>query len=136
MIRLTLIGESNIFDDMRWLPLFLLLLLTSLVASAADISGTWKGTAESANGTLERTFVFKVDGAKLTGETSSEMLGKSVIQDGKVMGDTLSFSIKANFQGEEMKLEYKGKLTGDVMKLSVEIPALNQTVEYTAKKVS
>ena len=121
---------------MKWLSLFFLLMLTTLVASAADISGTWKGTADSPNGPIERTFVFKVDGTKLTGETSSEMIGKSVIQDGKVVGDAISFIIKANFQGEEMKLEYKGKVTGDVIKLSVDVPALNQTLEYIAKKVS
>ena len=29
----------------------------------------WKGTAEGPNGPIERTFTFKVDGGKLTGET-------------------------------------------------------------------
>jgi len=43
---------------------------------AADIAGTWKATAEGPNGAIERTFVFKVDGTKLTGETTSTMLGQ------------------------------------------------------------
>ena len=88
---------------------------TSLVA--ADISGTWKGTAEGPNGSIERTFTFKVDGTKLTGETTSEFLGKSEIKEGKIEGDAISFYITANFQGNEAKLTYSGK-AGEPFKLT------------------
>jgi hypothetical protein len=105
------------------------------VLSAADISGKWKGTAETQIGTIERTFVFKVDGNKLTGETSSDRFGKSTIEDGKIEGDNLSFTITVNFDGNEGKASYKGKVSGDTIKFTVEIQALNQTIEYTAKRV-
>lgn len=95
-------------------------LLVGASLYAADISGKWKGTPEGPNGMLERTFTFKVDGNKLTGETESEMLGKATINDGKIDGDNVSFSINANFQGNEMKLQYKGKVTGDQIKLNVD----------------
>lgn len=115
----------------------LLLLLTIAAGSAfgADITGTWKGTAESPNGTIERTFVFKVDGAKLTGETVSEMIGKSTLEEGKVDGDNLSFTITAKFQGDEMKLKYQGKVTGNEMKLHVESADGGFSIDYNAKKV-
>ena len=58
---------------------------------------------------IERTFNFKVDGSKLTGETESEMMGKATITDGKIEGDNVSFTINANFQGNEMKLRTRGK---------------------------
>ncbi len=116
--------------------LLVLMALFAISASAADITGTWKGTAETPNGTVERTFVFKQDGSKLTGETSSQMFGKSTITDGKVEGDSISFTISASYDGNEMKLNYKGKLTGEEIKFTVEIPNAGQTVEYTAKKVS
>jgi hypothetical protein len=103
-------------------------------AMAADISGTWKGTADNQGGTIERTFVFKVDGSKLTGETTSEMMGKSVITDGKIDGDNISFTITANFQGSDMKLDYKGKVSGDTIKLSVEFPGGGPSIEWTLKK--
>jgi hypothetical protein len=102
---------------------------------AADVSGTWKGKAETPNGTTERTFIFKVDGNKLTGETSSDMLGKSEIKDGKIEGDRLSFTISASYQGNDLELHYKGKVTGDEMKLSVEVGGSGESVEYTAKRV-
>jgi hypothetical protein len=113
-----------------WMAMF------AFTALAADVNGTWKGKAETPNGTIERTFVFKVDGAKLAGETSSEMMGKSEIKDGKIDGDNLTFTINASFQGNDVELHYKGKVAGDEIKFSVEIPGSGQTLEYTAKKIS
>ena len=118
--------------------LLFLLAVLALSALAADITGTWKGTAEGPNGSIERTFVFKVDGNKLTGETTSTMMGKSTITDGKIDGDNISFSITAKFQDNEMKLNYKGKVTGDTIKLSVDFQGGGggQTIEWTLKKAS
>jgi hypothetical protein len=114
--------------------LLTLMALFALAASAADISGNWKGTAEGPNGAIERTFTFKQDGAKLTGETNSQFTGKSTINDGKIEGDAISFSITANFQGNEMKIGYKGKITGDTIKLTSEFGGGGQTIEWTLKK--
>ena len=102
---------------------------------AADIAGTWKGTAETPNGSIERTFVFKTDGSKVTGESNSQMMGKSVIKNGKLEGDTLTFSLDVKFQDNEMTLNYSGKVSGDTMKLKVEGPN-DMVIEYQVKKVS
>src|SRR5579864_7633228 len=115
--------------------LLFLLATFALSALAADVAGTWKATAEGPNGSMERTFVFQVDGDKLTGETTSQMMGKSVITDGKVDGDNVSFTITVKFQDNEMKLNYKGKVSGDVIKFHVEANGGN-AIDYTAKKVS
>ncbi len=114
--------------------LLLLLAAFALSAFAADVTGTWKATAEGPNGSMERTFVFKQDGAKLTGETTSTMLGKSAIENGKVEGDTISFTITAKFQDQEMKLDYKGKVSGNEIRMTVD--AMGNTIEWVAKKVS
>ena len=116
--------------------LLVLLAVFALTALAADITGTWKATAEGPNGTMERTFVFKVEGSKLTGETTSSMLGKSTIMDGKVDGDNLSFTIMVKFQDNEMKLNYKGKVSGNELTLTVEIPESDQSIEWHGKRVS
>lgn len=121
-------------NNVKWL-LPLAILIFALSAAAADITGTWKGTAQTPAGTTERTFNFKVDGNKLTGDTSSDMFGKSVIEDGTVDGDNISFSLTINFQGNEAKVNYKGKVKGDQIDFTAEIPALNQTVQYTAERV-
>jgi hypothetical protein len=38
-------------------------------------------------------------------------------------------------QGTEGKILYKGKVDGDEIKFTVEIPAFDQKLEYTAKRV-
>lgn len=121
---------------MKSLLLTFAMFAVALAASAADISGTWKGTAQTPAGNIERTFTFKVDGSKLTGETTSNMSGKSVIEDGKVDGDNISFTIKVSIQGQENEIKYMGKVAGDQIKFTVEIPAFNQSVEFTAKRVT
>jgi len=114
------------------LTLIALFAFGTSVASAADISGNWTATAEGPNGAITRTFTFKQDGSKLTGETNSEYTGKSTITDGKIEGDAISFTITANFQGEERKLTYKGKVTGDTIKLSSDFGG--NAIEWTLKK--
>ena len=117
------------------MKLFLTLMaLFAFTAAAADISGNWKGTAEGPNGAIERTFTFKQDGTKLTGETNSQFTGKSTIADGKVEGDAISFSITAKFQDNEMKIGYKGKITADTIKLTSDFGGGGQTIEWTLKK--
>jgi hypothetical protein len=121
----------------RWSMKRLLVALTVFCISvlAADVAGTWKGTAETDNGTIERTFIFKVEGTKLTGETTSSLMGKSTIENGKIEGNNLSFNITGKFQDNEVRLNYTGEVKGDEMLLKVEIPN-GPVVEYKAKKIS
>ncbi|MDQ2775934.1 MAG: hypothetical protein M3Y57_13615 [Acidobacteriota bacterium] len=120
----------------RLLVLLALLSVSTIAALAADIAGTWKGTADGPNGTMERTFIFKVDGSKLTGETTSSMVGKSEITDGKVDGDDVSFSITISYQGNDMKVNYKGKAKDKEMDLTAEVPGVDQNFEWHVKKIS
>lgn len=108
----------------------------ALTMLGADVAGEWKATAEGPNGTMERTLSLKVDGSKLTGETVSSFVGKSTIENGKVDGDTLSFTINIKFQDNEMKVQYKGKVTGaDTMELTSAFGDGDQTIEWKAKRV-
>jgi hypothetical protein len=111
----------------------LLLLLAIAAASlTAEVAGNWKATAEGPNGTMERTFAFKVDGDKLSGETVSSFAGRSVINDGKVDGDNLSFRIVINIQGNQVDVEYKGKVTGDTIKLTSSFGG--QNIEWSGRR--
>ena len=116
--------------------LFLMVALV-VTAMAADVTGNWKATAEGPNGSLERTFVFKVDGNKLTGETTSQMMGKSTIMDGKVDGDNLSFTITVKFQDNEVKLTYKGKVGASRNEITLTSEGIGPTpLEWHAKRGS
>ena len=66
---------------------------------------------------MECTFTFKADGGKLSGETVSDMMGKSLIENGKIDGDKLSFQIKIKFQNQEMLIQYKGSVSGNKIRL-------------------
>ncbi len=98
---------------------FLLTGITGLFASlanAADIAGPWHAEFESPRGQQKIQFEFKTEGDKLTGKTISRFGGGSreaEIQEGKVEGDTLSFIQVMNFQGNEMRIAYTGKVDGD-----------------------
>ena len=116
---------------MKWLPVPMMVF--ALTLCAADVAGTWKATLETPKGSLENTFVFKTDGAKLFGTLSNELLGEVPISDGKVDGDNLSFNITALRDGNEYKVMYKGKMDGKEMKLTMTFPG--GTMDLTAKKV-
>lgn len=117
----------------RLLAAALLSTLAALAADAVNINGNWKATTEGPNGAMTRTFAFKVDGEKLTGETVSSFAGKSEIKDGTVKGSDLSFTIDINIQGNEMKVAYKGKVVSkDEIKLSAEVNG--NPIEWVAKR--
>ena len=115
------------------MKLILAFALAVLSAFAQDVAGKWKATADGPNGAMERTFDFKVEGGKLTGETTSSFVGRSVISNGKVNGNEVSFTITIELQGEKMEVTYKGKVTGDAIKLTSD--AAGNTFEWTGKKI-
>jgi len=96
---------------------FLLGLLT-LTAMAADVSGKWTAQVPGRGGqTREQTFTFKVDGNTLTGTVSGRM-GDTPIADGKIDGDTISFTQTLEFNGNSIKFLYKGTVSGDEIKFT------------------
>ena len=103
-------------------------LLALSAAYAADVTGKWVAESQGRNGPTQTTFTFKADGAKLTGTvTSPGMMGgeptETPITDGKIDGDNISFVVVRNFGGNEMKITYKGKVSGDEIRMTREFPA-------------
>ncbi|MES2923298.1 MAG: alpha/beta hydrolase-fold protein [Verrucomicrobiota bacterium] len=90
--------------------------LLAQIAGAADITGPWHAEFEGPRGPQKIQFEFKTEDGKLTGKTISkfgENTREAAIQDGKVEGDTLSFVQVLNFQGNEMRITYSGKVGED-----------------------
>jgi hypothetical protein len=48
----------------------------------------------------------------------------------------VTFTIDVKFQDNEMKLNYKGKVSGNEIHFTVESPQGGQAIEWHAKKVS
>jgi hypothetical protein len=73
--------------------LFLLGCYTAFAQNAID--GNWKGTRETANGTFEVNYTFKVEGKVVTG-TWKTQFGEAKLEDGKIDGKKFSYSISFN----------------------------------------
>ena len=100
----------------RTLLLASVALLCLVPALAADISGKWISTISTGIGAMNYTFDFKVEGGKLTGKAVMSMgdnASESVLTEGSVNGDEISFVETLKVQGQELRCEYKGKISGD-----------------------
>lgn len=117
---------------MKNLIRFSLMAVMAITAYAADVTGKWVASYEGPNGNkMESTFDLKTEGTALTGTVTSPR-GEAKIQEGKVDGDNVSFVVIRNFQGNEVKQNYTGKVAGDEMKLSASFG--ERTIEMTAKR--
>ena len=100
----------------------------ALSATAADISGKWKAEFSTPDGTQRvNTFVFKVDGATLTGTVAGTQ-DETPIKNGKINGDDISFSAERPFGS----FSYTGKVSGAEIKFKVTFN--DQTFEMIAKR--
>ncbi|MFN0087495.1 MAG: hypothetical protein ACKVX9_19045 [Blastocatellia bacterium] len=122
----------------RTLILSACILFTLLtVAWAADVDGKWTAQVPGRQGnTQEVTFTFKAEGDKLTG-TMSGRQGDTAISDGKISGSDLSFNVVREFNGNSIKLVYKGVLAGDEIKFTRTMeggPGGGAATEFTAKR--
>jgi hypothetical protein len=103
-------------------------------AFAADITGKWVGDMPGRGGdTTSTTFTFKQDGDNLTGSMTGPQ-GDIAIKDGKVAGDAVSFTTTLEFNGNSIKLLYKGTVAGDSIKMTREREGSGQAREFTIKK--
>lgn len=103
----------------RFLMLFAMLAVASMVVLGADVSGKWMSEATGKGG--PQTFNLKQSGSSLTGTIEGGRGGPVEIKEGKVDGDNVSFNVEREFQGNSMTIKYTGTVSGDTMKLSVDM---------------
>ena len=113
----------------------LLLLTVFCLASvfAAAIDGKWTATYETQGNSITTTWDIKSDGNKLTGKASSSF-GDRDITDGKIEGNTVSWTENIDAGGAAIKVVCKGTLNGDEIKLTRTVGEFGST-EVTAKRV-
>jgi hypothetical protein len=101
-------------------------------AFCADISGRWTASFDTQIGVQNYTYDFKVDGNKLTG-TAKSQFAETQISEGTVNGDDVSFVENLNLEGEPLRIEYKGKVSGDEIKFTRKVGDI-ATEELVAKR--
>jgi hypothetical protein len=84
----------------------------------ADLNGKWTGSIKTPDGNnLDVTYVFKVEGNKLTGTAQAQ--GEPVpINDGKTNGTDFTFNVT---NGDGSVVPHSGKYYGDSISMDVVI---------------
>ena len=91
---------------------------------AADLTGTWNAEFETQIGTQKYTFVLKQDGASLTGKATADINGDkhdAELKEGKIDGDSVTFVEMLNFQGNDLRIVYTGKVLANEIKLTRQV---------------
>jgi|ERR1051326_4155399 hypothetical protein len=122
---------------MKRLIIFMFALLAlATIAAAADATGKWKGNLETDDGSRELTFNLKAAGGNLTG-TVEGLLDRSLeLNEGKVEGATITFSVISEWDGNAVKLIYRGELVGDEIKFTMGTDDGSWSTEIKAKRVA
>lgn len=106
----------------------MLFLLTAALASAAAIDGNWKATmvvragkkaAATQERVVEMTLNLKADGDKATGKVitvGKKRAATAQIVDGKVTGNSFTFTTVQKTKKGEQRLVWRGKVEGDSLK--------------------
>lgn len=94
------------------------MMLCAVSTFADPVDGKWSGSVTTPGGDFPVAFTFKANGAALTGVMAG-MDGMDIkIADGKVDGANISFSVSLDFGGMPFKLDYKGVVAADQIKLT------------------
>jgi hypothetical protein len=121
------LGTDRRISMRRILTLAVAALMTSTLAAAVNIAGTWKGTIDTQMGAMEIAITFQ-EGSEVAGTIETSMVSGK-IENGKLDGDHISFELTS----EMGKLTFDGTVAGDEMKLSMTGPSGNKYA-LTAKR--
>lgn len=116
-------------------------LLLAATALAGPIDGKWvserKMERDGQSMTIVQTFELKAEGDKLTGKFSMKFGDMEPppgeIKDGKIDGNTFSFTTLISTPNGDMKMSYSGTVEGSVLKGNAERDG-GQARPFEAKK--
>jgi hypothetical protein len=109
---------------------------TAALLIAAGPGGDWKGSFDLNGSEVPWTFHWKVKDTTLTGTVEGLPTTPAEIKDGKVDGDSISFTATTDYHGSPVKLVYKGKVDGDEIKFSMGTDDGGWGIEFVAKRSS
>ena len=88
----------------------------ALPAIAADATGTWKWTTSFNGQTRDSTLKLKQEGDKLTGVyVGGQSNTETPIENASIKGDTVSFSVTRERDGQTFTTKYSGTLKDDTI---------------------
>jgi hypothetical protein len=108
--------------------------------AAENFAGAWEANVTYGWGdSYKERFRFKPEDSRLFG-TASFLGAARAIEDGKIEGDAISFSVRfQNMVGSattDRKNNYRGKLTGNEIRFNMQDDKGTPPVEFVARKVA
>jgi hypothetical protein len=103
---------------MKYFSFVAVMLLLAGFALGADVDGKWTGTITGMDMTVG--FTFKAEGTTLTG-THSVNGTDTAIKNGKIDGKNISFTVALDMGGQETKIEHKGVVSADQIKMTYDM---------------
>jgi enterochelin esterase-like enzyme len=113
-----------------------LVCLAGAATAATDVTGVWKAEFNTQIGLQRYTFSLKQEGTNVTGKASSDSgAGKrdTELKDGKIERDTISFLELLPFQGNELRIAYRGQISDNEIKFTREVSDMVRE-EFVAKR--
>jgi len=110
----------------------MLILLASL-AWAAELTGKWEGSFRYNDQPVPLSIELKGT-TEISGTVTGMPGGVAQIKEGKLDGETLSFWILIDFQGNPVKIVYKGKVNGSEIRFMLGTEDGAWGTELVAKK--
>lgn len=106
-------------------------------ALAVDVTGTWKADIETPVGKFKYTYILKQEGTVITGKILSDMEGQkneTAVLEGKLNGDVIEFTEMMKFQDNDLKINYKGKVSADEISFNRQVGDFGAE-DFVAKRV-
>ena len=112
--------------------------LLALRALAADPTGTWRWSVNGPDGSpLETTLKLEFKDGKLAGLYSNQF-GDAQIRNATFKDEVVAFEVEREFDGNKFVVKCHGKLEGDSIKGTLELPAMDggdpRKVDWDAKR--
>ncbi|HXK02168.1 MAG TPA: hypothetical protein VMS37_07180 [Verrucomicrobiae bacterium] len=105
----------------------------SMLASAADITGEWRGDLQTPQGVVQVSYSFKQEGEALSGTWQAAQSPTVQISDGKVNGNKVSFVVK--IAAANMVFAHEGEIKEEEIRFTMKPSGEFPGSVVTAKRV-
>jgi hypothetical protein len=102
----------------------------------AKVAGDWDFSFTSPQGAANWRVKFDQSGDTLRGSAATDF-GQLEVSDGWITGNDLWFTLYLNFNGQQIQVNFAGKVQGDTVQGNVDVPGVGiDPFPFTAVKAS